>query len=341
MGHFLAGRTSDRRNATISESRQGQRRSGEAASQDMELNREQCYPAAAGPHAQVATKANSYFCHLSYRSPFDWESLLAFLTRRVFAGVEQVDGAQYRRTVEIGVHRGWICVGNLPPRSCLCVEVSISLMPVLTEVLMRLGRLFDLDAMPEAISSRLGSLAEAHPGLRVPGAFDGFEMAVRAILGQQISVKAAATLAARLTERFADCIATPFPGLTHLGPRASAVSEIPPGELAAIGLTRARALSILALAQAVRTGVISFDPTAPVDRVMNRLKELPGIGEWTAQYVAMRALRWSDAFPESDLGILKALRTKTPAHAASLAERWRPWRAYAAMHVWKTLTETP
>jgi AraC family transcriptional regulator of adaptative response / DNA-3-methyladenine glycosylase II len=243
--------------------------------------------------------------------------------------------------VEIGVHRGWICVENESARSSLCVEVSVSLMPVLTQVLMRLRRLFDLDAIPEEISSRLGSLAEAHPGLRVPGAFDGFEMAVRAILGQQISVKAATTLAARLTERFADSIVTPFPVLTRLGPRAGAISEIPAGELAAIGLTRSRAKSILALAQAVAKGAISFDPTAPVDSVMIKLKELPGIGEWTAQYVAMRALRWSDAFPESDLGILKALRTKTPTHAASLGERWRPWRAYAAMHLWKTLTETP
>ncbi|HEV3209876.1 MAG TPA: AlkA N-terminal domain-containing protein [Chthoniobacterales bacterium] len=307
----------------------------------MELNREQCYPAVTAPDAQRAAEVNSCFSRLSYRPPFEWESLLAFLTRRVFARVEQVDGVRYRRTVEIGMHRGWICVENESARASLCVEVSVSLMPVLTQVLVRLRRLFDLDAIPEEISSRLGSLAEAHPGLRVPGAFDGFEMAVRAILGQQISVKAAATLAARLTERFADSIVTPFPALSRLGPRASVVSEIPAGQLAAIGLTRSRARSILALAHAVATGAISFDPTAPVDRVMMKLKELPGIGEWTTQYIAMRALRWSDAFPESDLGILKALRTKTPSHAASLAERWRPWRAYAAMHLWKTLTEIP
>jgi AraC family transcriptional regulator of adaptative response / DNA-3-methyladenine glycosylase II len=146
------------------------------------------------------------------------------------------------------------------------------------EWLMRLRRLFDLDAIPEEISSHLGSLAEAHPGLRVPGAFDGFEMAVRAILGQQISVKAATTLAARLTERFADSVVTPFPALARLGPRAGAVSEIPAGQLAAIGLTRSRVKSILALAHAVATGAISFDPTVPVDRVMMKLKELPGIG---------------------------------------------------------------
>jgi AraC family transcriptional regulator, regulatory protein of adaptative response / DNA-3-methyladenine glycosylase II len=307
---------------------------------DMELNRQQCYSAVTVPDAQGAAQANPCVCRLSYRPPFEWESLLAFLTRRLFAGVEQVDGTRYRRTVEIGMYRGWICVENESPRSSLCVEVSVSLLPVLAQVLMRLRRLFDLDAIPEEISSHLGSLAETHPGLRVPGAFDGFEMAVRAILGQQISVKAAATLAARLTERFADSIVTPFPALTRLGPRAGAISEIPAGVLAAIGLTRSRARSILALAQAVSTGAVSFDPKFPVDSVMMKLKELPGIGDWTVQYVAMRALRSSDAFPEGDLGILKALRAKTPRHAAALAERWRPWRAYATMHLWNTLTET-
>ena len=166
-------------------------------------------------------------------------------------------------------------------------------------------------------------------------------MAVRAILGQQISVKAATTLAARLTERFGDSIVTPFPALTHLSPRADVISKSSVNELAAIGITQSRAKSILALAQAVRTGAISFDPAVSIDKALTRLKELPGIGDWTAHYFAMRALGWPDAFPKSDLGILKALQTKTPSHAAALAERWRPWRAYAAMHLWKSLTETP
>lgn len=305
------------------------------------LKRYSAAPSALRQNKRRVTEANACVCRLSYRIPFDWESLLAFFSRRVFAGVEEVSGGRYRRTVEIGAHRGWISVENDARRSCLRAEVSISLLPVLMQVLARLRRLFDLEALPAEISSRLGSLAEAHPGLRVPGAFDGFEMAVRAILGQQISVKAATTLAARLTKRFGGGIPTPYPALTHLGPRADVISKIPPSELAAIGITQARAKSILALAQAVSTGSVSFDPAVSIDKALVKFKELPGIGNWTAQYFAMRALGWPDAFPESDLGILKALGTKTPSHAASIAEDWRPWRAYAAMHLWKTLKETP
>jgi AraC family transcriptional regulator, regulatory protein of adaptative response / DNA-3-methyladenine glycosylase II len=278
---------------------------------------------------------------LSYLAPFDWDSLLAFLSRRLFAGVEEVNGACYRRTAEIAGLRGWISVQNDVTLSALRVEVSESLVAVLPEVRVRLRRLFDLEARPEAIASHLGSLAEAHPGLRVPGAFDGFEMAVRAILGQQISVKAATTLAARLTGQFGELIVTPFAELTRLSPRADVISRIPVNELAAIGMPQTRAKSILALAQAVTLGTVSFDPSVPIDQALARLKELPGIGDWTAHYIAMRALGWPDAFPQGDLGILKALQTRRPRHAAALAERWRPWRAYAVMHLWKSIMNNP
>jgi AraC family transcriptional regulator, regulatory protein of adaptative response / DNA-3-methyladenine glycosylase II len=280
-------------------------------------------------------------CRLSYLAPFDWDSLLAFFSRRLFAGVEEVNGARYRRTVEIAGLRGWISVENDAALSALRVEVSDSLLPVLLQVLARLRRLFDLEAIPEEISSHLGSLAGAHPGLRVPGAFDGFEMAVRAILGQQISVKAATTLAARLTERFGDLIITPFAALTRLSPRADVISGIPVNELAAIGIPQSRAKSILALAKAVTTGAVSCDSAVSIEKALARLKELPGVGDWTAHYIAMRALGWSDAFPQGDLGILKALQTKTPSQAAALAERWRPWRAYAVVHLWKSIMENP
>ena len=280
-------------------------------------------------------------CRLSYLAPFDWGSLLAFLSRRPFAGVEEVNDACYRRTAEIAGLRGWISVRNEAASSTLRLEVSRSLAPVLPELCARLRRLFDLEAMPETISSHLGSLAEAHPGLRVPGAFDGFEMALRAILGQQISVKAATTLAARLTKQFGDLIVTPFAALTRLSPRAEVISKIPVNELAAIGMPQSRAKSILALAKAVTMRTVSFDPPVSIDQTLTRLQELPGLGEWTAHYIAMRALGWSDAFPHGDLGILKALQTKTPRHAAALAERWRPWRAYAVMHLWKSITNNP
>jgi AraC family transcriptional regulator, regulatory protein of adaptative response / DNA-3-methyladenine glycosylase II len=284
-----------------------------------------------------ANGSASFECRLFYRPPFEWKSLLEFFSRRVFAGVEEVEGDRYRRTVRIGSHTGWVSVENDPAQSALRVEVSISLLPALMQLLARLRRLFDLEATPQQISARLGELANSHPGLRVPGAFDGFEMAVRAIIGQQISVKAATTFAARLTTRFGQSIETPIPGLTHLSPTPTTIGGATVEDLTGIGLTRSRAESILAMAQAVTNGSIKLDVAVSIDRALAKLKELPGIGDWTVNYFAMRVFRWPDAFPYSDLGILKALNTTNPRHALAAAENWRPWRAYAAMHLWKSL----
>jgi AraC family transcriptional regulator, regulatory protein of adaptative response / DNA-3-methyladenine glycosylase II len=294
-------------------------------------------PKALRQKRRAAKDLPAFVCRLFYRPPFDWHSLLAFFSPRVFVGVEQIDGEKYRRTVAIGPHQGWISVENRPAQSALRIEVSISLLPVLVQVLARLRRLFDLEATPQQIATHLGALAENHPGLRVPGAFDGFEMAVRAILGQQISVKAATTLAGRLTNRFGCAIVTPFPGLTHLAPTAPMLAAAGVGDLAQLGITQSRARSILAMAQAVARGSISLDAAVSIEGALARLKELPGIGDWTVHYFAMRVFGWPDAFPHSDLGILKALKTKNPRRALALAEVWRPWRAYAAMHLWKSL----
>ena len=280
---------------------------------------------------------SSCVCRLFYRLPFDWASLLAFFSRRISVGVEQITEERYRRTVGIGSHQGWISVENDPARSALRVEVSNSLLPVLMQILARLRRLFDLEATPQQIATHLGALAENHPGLRIPGAFDGFEMAVRTILGQQISVKAATTLAGRLTNQFGHPIVTPFPDLTYLTPTAPVIAAATVDELTRLGITRSRARSILAIAQAVASGSIALDVAVSIDQVLARLKELPGIGDWTVHYFAMRVFGWPDAFPHSDLGILKALKTKNPRQALALAESWRPWRAYAAMHLWKSL----
>jgi AraC family transcriptional regulator, regulatory protein of adaptative response / DNA-3-methyladenine glycosylase II len=294
-------------------------------------------PKALRQKQRAAKDESSCVCRLSYRPPFDWHSLLAFFSPRVYVGVEEVDGKSYRRTVGIGSHQGWISVENDPAQSALRVQVSISLLPVLVQLLARLRRLFDLEATPQQIVSQLGALAENHPGLRVPGAFDGFEMAVRAILGQQISVKAATTLAGRLTNRFGCTMATPFPGLTHLAPTASTIAAAEVEDLARLGITQSRARSILGIARAVTNGSVSFDVAVSIEDALAKLKELPGIGDWTVHYFAMRVFGWPDAFPHSDLGILKALKTKNPRQALALAEAWRPWRAYAAMHLWKSL----
>jgi AraC family transcriptional regulator of adaptative response / DNA-3-methyladenine glycosylase II len=294
-------------------------------------------PKALRQKQRAAKDESSCVCRLFYRPPFDWHSLLAFFSPRVFIGVEQIDGETYRRTVRIGSHQGWISVENDPTQSALRIEVSISLLPVLVQLLARLRRLFDLEATPQQIAAHLGALAENRPGLRVPGAFDGFEMAVRAILGQQISVKAATTLAGRVAKRFGCTMVTPFPGLTHLAPTASAIAAAEVNDIAQLGITQSRAKSILGMARAVTNGSISFDVAVSVEDALAKLKELPGIGDWTVHYFAMRVYGWPDAFPHSDLGILKALKTKNPRQALALAEAWRPWRAYAAMHLWKSL----
>jgi AraC family transcriptional regulator, regulatory protein of adaptative response / DNA-3-methyladenine glycosylase II len=294
-------------------------------------------PKALREKKRAGTGTTSFECRLFYRTPFDWDALLSFFSKRLFAGVEEVEGGRYRRTVAIALHEGWVSIANDPVQSALRVEVSISLLPVLMQLLARLRRLFDLEATPQQISVRLGELATRHPGLRIPGAFDGFEMAVRAIIGQQISVQAATTFAARLTGRFGKLITTPFPNLTHLAPTPTAIATASTEELTGIGLTQARARSILAIAQAVRSGSVKLDIAVSIDQSLAKLKELPGIGDWTANYFAMRVFGWPDAFPSSDLGILKALNTNNPREALAVAENWRPWRAYAAMHLWKSL----
>lgn len=276
-------------------------------------------------------------CQLPYRAPFDWDSMLSFFSRRMFAGVEEIENGQYRRTVRIGNHEGWIAVENDPVNRMLRLEVAVTLLPVLMDVRARVRRVFDLDADPETIASHLGDLVNGDSGLRVPGAFDGFEMAIRAILGQQISVSAASTFAGRLVKRFGKPIQTPFPSLTHLAATAKTLATAETEELLSLGLTRARAKSIQSMAQAVLTRKVSLDVAVSIETSLNRLKELPGIGDWTAHYLAMRIFGWPDAFPHGDLGILKALNTKKPREALSLAENWRPWRAYAAMHLWKNL----
>lgn len=275
-------------------------------------------------------------CELAYRPPLDWQSLRDFLVGRASAGVECVDGERYARTVQIGACQGWLAVAPAPHKAALRVEVSASLAPVLMPTLARVKRLFDLSADPQQIAACLGPLAHANPGLRVPCAFDGFEMAVRAILGQQISVKAASTLAGRFAAAFGTPITTPFASLTHLAPTAQRVAQSDVAQIAALGIVTARAKTILALAYAVVEGTIMLHPGVNVETTIMRLKELPGIGEWTAQYIAMRALAWPDAFPHTDLGIVKALGAANPRRVLEIAEAWRPWRAYATMHLWKS-----
>ena len=280
-------------------------------------------------------------CELEYRPPFDWDALHAFLVGRASFGVEIVAGGRYVRTAAVAGRSGWIAVEPHEESNVLRVELSPSLASEVPRLLPRIERMFDLAADSKRIAAHLGVLAEARPGLRLPGTFDGFEMAVRAVLGQQISVRAATTLAGRFVRAFGEPIKTPFPQLTHLTPTPERIAGAQIEEIIALGIIASRARTILALARTVAEGKVGLNSDCDVPATMARLKEVPGIGEWTAQYIAMRALGWRDAFPHTDLGIYKALGIHNPRRILEIAEAWRPWRAYAAMHLWKSLeTET-
>ncbi len=277
---------------------------------------------------------------LSYLAPFDWPRMLRFLHARSVKGVETVRDHVYFRTARMGAHAGWIAVSKAPQHGALLVDSAPSLASVLPAVLDRLRNLFDLDARPDLILAHfsadpvLGNAVSLRPGLRVPGAFDGFELAARAILGQQITVKAATTIAGRFAAAFGDAIDTPHLGLTHLSPTASRVAAASIDEIASLGITQTRARSLVALAREMESGRLTLDAGADPHDTIAQLVALPGIGAWTAHYIAMRALRWADAFPKEDIAVRNALGRVSPASAERLSVPWRPWRSYATIHLW-------
>jgi AraC family transcriptional regulator, regulatory protein of adaptative response / DNA-3-methyladenine glycosylase II len=280
---------------------------------------------------------------LSYRSPYDWSGILAFLQARELKGVEWVTEGFYARTVHLGNHKGWIKVTQSKKKNALLIEFTHTLAPVLPALLNRVRDLFDLSARPEIISGHfagdkvLGPLVKANPGMRVPGAFNGFELGLRAILGQQVSVKSATTVAGRLVAALGEPIVTPFSELTRLTPSPRRVAQSSVDELVKFGIVSARCKGILGLAHAQVSGKLSLDsgnhhnPEATIQR----LAELPGIGPWTANYMAMRALRWPDAFPKEDIAVRHNLGGVTAKQAEEMSQAWRPWRSYAVLHIWK------
>ncbi len=291
---------------------------------------------------------------LDYRPPFSFKQLLGFLKPRAIPGVEHVTDDLYARSVRAGNTVGCILVESFPGKNALRLSLSGSLLPSLIQVLYRARHLFDLDAQPEAIcrsltqDPTLAPLCRAAPGLRVPGAFDGFETSVRALLGQQISVKGATTLAGRLVARFGQPLALPMTScgarasarasasaaLTHVFPDAGELARVPLASLAAIGLPERRAAAILAFAEAVAAGELHLGPGADPEAIARRLLALPGVGPWTAGYIAMRALHDPDAFPHRDLVLRKVVSAPSFGALSARAEAWRPWRAYAALHLW-------
>ena len=294
-------------------------------------------------HGNGAAAADALKFELSFRPPYDWPAVSMFLGARAIAGVEAVEDRAYRRTVRVAVdgkqQSGWIEVTPSPKKPALRVTVSASLAKALPPVLSRVKALMDLACNPAEVVQALGALAARHPGMRVPGAFDGFEVAVRAILGQQVTVAAARTVAGRFAAAFGDPLDTPFASLNKVFPAAERVAGLPYGRIARLGMPGARARSVRALARAVADGDLDLMPNADIDVTLDKLRALPGVGEWTAQYIAMRALAWPDAFPHTDLGVMKALGATSPPQVLAAGEAWRPWRAYAVMHLWKSLTK--
>jgi AraC family transcriptional regulator, regulatory protein of adaptative response / DNA-3-methyladenine glycosylase II len=310
---------------------------------------------------------------LACREPFDGESMLGFLAARAIPGVEQVAEGRYTRTIRTSAGGGLI---ELVPQSAgaaragghgrsgggerlsgpgyVLLRARLTGLGGVGQVVSRCRQLFDLDADPAAIGSALVSdpflapLVRARPGLRIPGAYDGFELAVRAVLGQQVSVPAARTFAARLAARYGtplgaagldvdsrprsersapDHEAPAMPATLFPGPE-----QLADADLSGLGLTTSRQATLRALAGAMAAGRLDLDPGTDPAEAAARLGELPGIGPWTVSYILMRAVRDPDAFPETDLGLRRAIeRLGCPPAQAS---RWRPWRAYAALHLW-------
>jgi AraC family transcriptional regulator of adaptative response / DNA-3-methyladenine glycosylase II len=294
-------------------------------------------------HGETIPLADTLNFELTYRPPYDWPAMSTFLAARALAGIEAIAGASYRRTVRVAAadkeYLGWIEIGLSPNKPALRVAVSASLARVLPPVLGRIKALMDLSCNPAEVGKALGKLAERRPGIRVPGAFDGFEIAVRAIIGQQVTVAAARTVAGRFAASLGDPVDTPFDGLTTVFPTAARVADTPVALIARLGMPGMRARTVVALARSVANGDLLLMPNIDIETTLERLRALPGVGEWTAQYIAMRVLAWPDAFLHTDHGVMRALGEKHVRRVLEAAEIWRPWRAYAVMHLWNSLTQ--
>ena len=291
----------------------------------------------------AATVGDAITLRLDYRPPYDWARFLGFLRGRAIPGVERVGAREYRRVVHLAGHVGEIAVTPAKDRAALQLELAPTLLPVVMPLVARVRRMFDLDARPDLIDRQLGRdrtlapMIAARPGVRLPGAIDPFEASIRALLGQQVSVAAATTLAGRFAAQFGTRISEAE--LCYRFPTPAEVATAGAEKIVKVGMPMARATAIHGFALALASGAISLDHAAELEPFVARLCELRCIGPWTAHYLAMRALHLPDAFPASDLGIQKALRRAGPRAAQARAEAWRPYRSYAVIHLWTHLGE--
>ena len=282
---------------------------------------------------------------MAYRPPYDWAAMLGFLSARAITGLETVEGGVYSRSVSVNGAHGWISVA---PGAGDWLEVTGSFADsdAMREIGRRLQDMFDLAADPQVINRQLANdplmarLVAARPGLRVPGTWDGLELAIRAVLGQQITVVAAIKLAGKLVATYGQPLVTPHAGVTHVFPVAEVLAV---ADLASLGMPKSRGRTLSGVAQALLDDPQIFQPKASLQAGVARLIELPGIGDWTAQYIAMRQMREPDAFASGDIGLINALVALeggpvTARQLSARAEAWRPLRAYAAQHLWSSLS---
>jgi AraC family transcriptional regulator of adaptative response / DNA-3-methyladenine glycosylase II len=294
--------------------------------------------------ADIPAAADGITVRLPYKPPYDWDAIIRFLSDRAIPGVELVEPKRYARTLQVDGACGVVIV---TPRKdgALSAEIRFPKMKALPAVIARIRRVFDLSADPTLIGAHLSQdpalapLVAARPGLRAPGAWDGFELAVRAILGQQITVSAARGLAAKLVATYGEPVEDPAAaalGLTRVFPTPD---RLVGQDIAALGMPRARGAALEGLARTVAADPTIFTPRADLESAIAALKALPGVGEWTAQYIALRELREPDAFPQADIGLMRAMADEagvrpTADQLLARSEAWKPWRAYAAQHLW-------
>jgi AraC family transcriptional regulator, regulatory protein of adaptative response / DNA-3-methyladenine glycosylase II len=302
-------------------------------------------PSALRRKASARHEEKDVALRLRYRPPYDWECMLGFLRSRAIPGVEVVDGERYLRTVEVNGAAGSIEVTHLPDKQSLGVRIRFPNVRLLPAIVARVRRAFDLGADIETIDHHLSGdrvlapLVARRPGLRAPGGWDGFEIAIRAVLGQQISVSAARRLAGQLVALHGRAVPKSFlihPDLSHVFPTAKRLAS---ASSIGLGMPAARLTTLKKVAEVTLVDPNLFRPFGSIEETIARLRAIPGVGEWTAQYIALRALREMDAFPATDIGLLRSISSvdgekTSPANLLNRAESWRPWRAYAAQHLW-------
>ncbi len=296
---------------------------------------------------EAAPADDAIHVRLGYRAPYDTAAMLRFLGQRAIPGIESVAGLCIRRSLRAGAlapPAGWLEAEFVPETPTHAPHVRLGFAPALVphsaRVVAAVRRWLDLDASPDTIDSSLADLPGA-PGLRLPGCVDAFEMVVRAVLGQQVTVAGARTLARRFVDRFGQALATPWPEIERTFPSPALIGNTPIEQIAELGIIRSRAGAIVALAQAWAVISQQLQSQQTPDALIDTLCALPGIGPWTAHYIAMRTLGWPDAFPPKDVAVLNAMKplfgVSTQREADALIDRWRPWRAYAVLRLWNSL----